>query len=66
MPCMLPKVTGYIKPTYLIHACECGDHLVAVALVHQEPLPLNGVVHLHGILRHQGVEERIVLLRCSS
>ena len=47
--------------TYLLHAGESRDDLVAVALVDEEALSLPGEAHLHCVLRHQRVEEGVIL-----
>jgi len=51
-----------INTLYLIHACQLGDHLVAVPLIDKEPLSLARVTHLQRVLRHESVEECIVFL----
>ena len=52
--------------SYLLHASQLSDDLVGIALIDQEPLSLQGEVHLHRVLRDKGVEEGIVLFRYSS
>lgn len=52
----------YVCCSYLIHASQLGDHLVAITLVDKKSLSLARVTHLHCVLRHQSVEESIVFL----
>jgi len=48
---------------HLFYAGQLSDDLVAVALIDEEALSLEGVLHLHRVLGHQRVEEGVVLLR---
>ena len=52
--------------TYLVHAGEFSDDFERVTLVDEEPLTFGGVGYLHGILRYQRIEKRVILLRGSA
>lgn len=49
------------KNAYIVHSGKLRDNLVGVSLIHKETLPSSRIIHFHGILGHQCVEECIVL-----